>query len=95
LTEAQTLSQKAELFAVLQRSCSAISPDPVSFNKCPAAMNNAGLAFDRTYTRNYPIMYELYTLVGRNTAALVPALKRLLTNWPSAAARASDLLKGE
>ena len=25
-------------------------PDPVSFNKCPAAMNNAGLAFDRTYT---------------------------------------------
>jgi Putative aminopeptidase len=93
LTEAQTLNQKAELFAALQSSCSAISPDPVSFNKCPAAMNNAGLAFDRTYTRNFPIMFDLYTLVGRNTATFVPTLKRLLTNWPSSAARASDLLK--
>ena len=58
-------------------------------------MNNAGLAFDRTYTRNYPIMHELYTLFGRNTAILVPALKRLLTKWPTSAAQASDLLKIE
>jgi hypothetical protein len=58
-------------------------------------MNNAGLAFDRTYTLNYPIMHELYTLSGRNTATFVPTLKRLLSSWPSSAARASDLLKSE
>src|SRR5205823_8814010 len=48
LTPAQTLDAKAALFVELRQSCSGISPDPVSFNKCPAAMNNAGLAFDRT-----------------------------------------------
>ena len=52
------------LYDELERSCSAITPDPVSFNKCPAAMNNAGLAFDRTYTAHYPMFHELYTLLG-------------------------------
>lgn len=54
LTRDATLAGKARLFADLQQACSAISPDPVSFNKCPAALNNAGLAFDQTYTRHYP-----------------------------------------
>jgi hypothetical protein len=84
LTRQQTLAKKTELFAELQRACSAILPDPVSFNKCPAAMNNAGLAFDRTYTRNYPIMLELYGSLGKNTATLVMTLKRLLPSWPGA-----------
>ena len=43
ITQEQTLQKKADLFAELKQSCSAISPDPVSFNKCPSAMNNAGL----------------------------------------------------
>jgi hypothetical protein len=60
LSEAEALARKSELFAELEHACSAISPDPVSFNKCPAALNNAGLAFDRTYTRHYPLMYDLY-----------------------------------
>lgn len=93
LTQEQTLAGKAELFAQLELSCSEISPDPVSFNKCPAAMNNAGLAFDRTYTRNYPIMHDLYRRLGSDVATLVPTLKRLLANWPSAAASAADLMK--
>ena len=93
LTREQTLARKAELFAELQRSCSAITPDPVSFNKCPAAMNNAGLAFDRTYTRNYPMIHDLYTLLGGDTAALVSTLRRLLTDWPRAAANAHELMK--
>jgi hypothetical protein len=92
LTPAQTLERKAELFAELQQSCSAISPDPVSFNKCPAALNNAGLAFDRTYTRHYPMIHELYGLLGNDTTALVATLKRLMTNWPLSAARAADLM---
>jgi hypothetical protein len=95
LTPAQTLERKAELFAELERSCAEIAPDPVSFNKCPAAMNNAGLAFDRTYTRHYPILHDLYTLLGNDTPTLVATLKRLMTNWPNAAAKAADLIKAE
>jgi hypothetical protein len=93
LTPNETLERKAGLFAELQKSCSDISPDPVSFNKCPAAMNNAGLAFDRTYTRNYPMIHELYRLLGNDTAMLVSTLKRLLTNWPISAADVGDLIK--
>lgn len=92
LTPAQTLERKAGLFAELRQACSEISPDPVSFNKCPAAMNNAGLAFDRTYTRHYSMIHDLYKLLGRDPAKLVPTLKRLLTNWPTSAASAADLL---
>ena len=95
LVPALALERKARLFAELQGSCSAILPDPVSFNKCPAAMNNAGLAFDRTYTRNYPMIHDLYKLLGGDTARLVATLKRLMTNWPVSAANAADLLKAE
>lgn len=93
LTQAQTLERKAELFAELERSCAEIEPEPVSFNKCPAAMNNAGLAFDRTYTRHYPMLHDLYTLLGSDTSTLVATLKRLMTNWPSSAADAADLVR--
>ena len=92
ITSEQTLERKQALFAALERSCSAISPDPVSFNKCPAAMNNAGLAFDRTYTAHYPMLHDLYALLGGNTPALVSTLKRLMVNWPSSARVASDLI---
>jgi hypothetical protein len=95
LTQEQTLAKKSELFAELQQSCSAISPDPVSFNKCPAAMNNAGLAFDRTYTRHYPLMHDLYTSLGSDTSALVLALKRLMTEWPSSVTGVADLMRAE
>jgi hypothetical protein len=92
LTQEQTLDRKRELFAELQQSCSEILPDPISFNKCPAAMNNAGLAFDQTYTRNYPMLHDLYTSLGKDTATLVLTLKRLLPKWPSSAMGAADLL---
>jgi hypothetical protein len=95
LTAEQTLARKANLFAELERSCSEILPDPVSFNKCPAAMNNAGLAFDRTYTRNYPMIHDLYRLLGSDPSMLVSTLKRLLTNWPIAAARGADLMNAQ
>jgi predicted aminopeptidase len=95
LTEEETLARKSALFAELQQSCSAILPDPVSFNKCPAAMNNAGLAFDRTYTRHYPLMHELYTSLGGDTSALVLTLKRLMLRWPSSVTSIADLIKAE
>jgi predicted aminopeptidase len=92
LTREQTLERKAELFHELQRACGGIAPEPVSFNKCPAAMNNAGLAFDRTYTAYYPMLHDLYSLLGGDTPALVSTLKRLMENWPSYAAKATDLI---
>ena len=90
LSTDQVLERKEALYEELRSACLAISPDPASFNKCPAAMNNAGLAFDRTYTRHYPMVHELYKSLGGDTAALVVALKRLLENWPASAARASE-----
>lgn len=95
ITPAETLERKAQLFADLQRSCAQISPEPVSFNKCPAAMNNAGLAFDRTYTAHYPMLHDLYTLLGADTPALVSTLKRLMADWPGGAATAADLINGQ
>jgi hypothetical protein len=92
LTMAQALEGKAALFAQLRESCSGITPEPISFNRCPSALNNAGLAFDRTYTRNYPIMYALFDRVGSDPAALVSTLKRLMANWPSEASDAGELL---
>ena len=62
----------------LGRECAAIAPDPVSFNKCPAAMNNAGLAFDHTYTHQYPAMFDRYERSGENTRATILDLRRLL-----------------
>lgn len=95
LTTEQTLERKAGLFAELQRSCGDIAPEPVSFNKCPAAMNNAGLAFDRTYTAHYPMFHDLYTLLGGDTPTLVSTLKRLMANWPASAANAHDLIDAQ
>lgn len=95
ITPVQTLERKAELFAELQRSCAQIAPEPVSFNKCPAAMNNAGLAFDRTYTAHYPMLHDLYTLLGGDTSTLVLTLKQLMTNWPASAAKAADLINAQ
>lgn len=92
LTAAQALERKARLFAELEKSCSEISPDPATFNKCPASMNNAGLAFDRTYTRDYALVHDLYLLLDRDIARLVARLKRLLADWPAAASEAADLL---
>ncbi|OFV97682.1 MAG: hypothetical protein A3F68_05370 [Acidobacteria bacterium RIFCSPLOWO2_12_FULL_54_10] len=82
MTRQETLARKSELFTELNRECTSILPDPVSFNKCPAAMNNAGLAFDRTYIRYYPLLYEVYISQGEDIRATISALKRLMATGP-------------
>ena len=82
ISRQKALARKSELFADLNRECMSILPDPVSFNKCPAAMNNAGLAFDRTYIRYYPLLYEVYVSQGEDTKATIFALKRLMATGP-------------
>jgi hypothetical protein len=78
ITRQAALIRKQELFAALGQECGATAPDPVSFNKCPAVLNNAGLAFDSTYTRQYPAMFDLYQRLGQDTKATIQSLRRML-----------------
>jgi hypothetical protein len=84
---AEALERKEELFSELERECEAITPEPASFNPCPGASNNAGLAFERTYSRYYPKLYEVSEsrvrgAGGENAGATVAALKRVLDTRP-------------
>ena len=81
LTRDTALARKAALYSKLERECEASEP-AVSFNNCPTAMNNAGLAFDRTYARHYPTWFELHESLDRDTGATVAAFKRVLAAGP-------------
>jgi len=78
ISERQALAQKQQAFEELHQACLAINPEPKSFNRCPAANNNAGLAFDETYTKYYPLMYQLYLSKSRELKPTVEALERAL-----------------
>jgi len=82
VTRVQALDEKQKLFDELQQQCAAIVPEPVSFNKCPAAMNNAGLAFDRTYTREYPRVLEGHYSVGDDPHVSLDRLKTFSSASP-------------
>ncbi len=73
-TPESALAAKAKTFAGLHRECLAIRPAPSSFNACPAALNNAGLAFDFTYTRYYPLIHQVYVALGRDFHSTLRAL---------------------
>lgn len=73
----EALAAKQQAYARLERECKAIQPDPTSFNKCPGALNNAGLAFDRTYTEAYSFVWGIYLGNGRDPRATIAALQRI------------------
>lgn len=77
ISKAAALREKQSLFEELERACKAMDPDPVSFNECPAAMNNAGLAFDHTYTKHYALVYEFAASHGHDVPSLWKTLQRL------------------
>jgi hypothetical protein len=60
ITREAAAEQKEQLFTKMRIECNAMDPTPRSFNKCPAVSNNAGLAFDATYTKYYPLLYRFY-----------------------------------
>ena len=60
LSETAALKGKKEIFDDLFKECSAVEPAPATFNRCPPVLNNAALAFDHTYTKDYPLLYDLY-----------------------------------
>ena len=68
------LEEKESLFERLGRECREL-PDALSFNKCPGALNNAGLAFDRTYTEYYPLLYDVYVRKRRDLRSTMTVLR--------------------
>lgn len=79
ITEAAALEDKEKLFRELGAECLAL-PVALAYNPCPAVLNNAGLAFDATYTRLYPLMMELLPAVGWDRQA---AIRVLLEDLPA------------
>lgn len=73
MSRREALTRKDEHFAKLRQACEAL-PAPVSFNRCPAALNNAGLAFDATYTRYYPLFYAVFVARGRDPKSTIETI---------------------
>jgi hypothetical protein len=94
LSTADALAQKKTLFGEIQGECEAITPAPKSFNKCLSANNNAGLAFDMTYAKYYPLMYELYLASGQDLKATVSGTEKALAagSEPESIQRLQDLI---
>ncbi|MDW8354182.1 MAG: aminopeptidase [Bryobacterales bacterium] len=78
LSREQALTIKRGLFAALERECLAIAPKPRTFNPCPAALNNAGLAFDYTYTKHYPLLYRSFDALGGALSSFLDKIKSLI-----------------
>jgi hypothetical protein len=73
-SEQRALDQKSVLFAALERECRAIPGESRSFNKCVSAPNNAGLAFDYTYTKDYPLLYRVFLACARDARCTVQTI---------------------
>jgi hypothetical protein len=58
--------EQRSVLGSLAQECAAVSPRPRSFNECLSAANNAGLAFDHTYTKFYPLIYSVYAACGKD-----------------------------
>jgi len=76
ISTSEALREKCRLLEALQKECAAIQPDPRSFNKCVSAPNNAGLAFDHTYTKFYPLIYRIFSACGQDLRCTVEIITR-------------------
>jgi hypothetical protein len=66
LSQRTARDEQGQLLGAFEQECAAIPQKPVSFNKCLSAPNNAGLAFDHTYTKFYPLLYGIYVGCGKD-----------------------------
>jgi hypothetical protein len=78
ISEGEALIEKQAIFRALGEECRTINPEPRSFYRCLAAANNAGLAFDRTYTKHFALMFEIYRAHRRDLSATVRAVEYVL-----------------
>lgn len=92
ISRQEALKRKARLFDQLQQECASITPDPGSFNKCLAANNNAGLAFEVTYTKFYPLVYRLARVRELDVRATITALREVGRAAPRTEREAAELV---
>jgi hypothetical protein len=79
ISETAALAGKERLFEDLSRECSSVEPASATFNRCPPVLNNAALAFDRTYTKDYPLLYDLFLACGSDLKKMIEVLSSLST----------------
>ena len=84
ISKPRALTEKRLLFIRLERECAAIQPEPRSFNRCTPVANNAGLAFDYTYTRDYPLVYAVYQACRQDLRCTIEAIDRAPRKRPEA-----------
>ncbi len=78
LNRLETLTAKERLFDRATQECAAFGTGH-SINPCLPAANNAGLAFDHSYTRWYPPLYDLYQACGADLDRFLVELRALGT----------------
>ncbi len=78
LSKRAALEKKASIFSAIDRECAAIQGESRAFNKRLSASNNAGLAFDYTYTKYYPLLYRVLLSCERDSKCTIAAM----TNAP-------------
>lgn len=72
----EAIQQKALLFEEAARTCAGFGVGH-SINPCLPVSNNAGLAFDHSYTRWYPQIYALYQATGADLDRFLEELRGL------------------
>lgn len=82
ISKTAALKAKAGVFRRLDAECRSIIPEPRSFNRCVSATNNAGLAFDHTYTEYYPLLYAVFESCGKNLRCMVETVVNAPKNRP-------------
>ncbi len=79
MTEAEAIAKKQRLFAEAERACNTAEFASHAFNPCLSAANNAGLAFDYTYTRHYPLLFEVYRAYRGQSRPTIDAIRWALS----------------
>jgi len=72
ITARHAATKKAKIFSQLKIECNEL-PTPTTVWRCPG-FNNAHLAFSVTYSRHYPLAYELYMAKGQDLTATMQAI---------------------
>ncbi|MCW5962720.1 MAG: aminopeptidase [Bryobacterales bacterium] len=70
------IAEKARLFARAAEECAEFGTGH-SINPCLPVANNAGLAFDHSYTRWYPQLFSLYQACGSDLDRFLAELRTL------------------
>lgn len=73
---AETAARKRELLEGHAAECATFGRG-YSINPCLPVANNAGVAFEHTYTRFYPLLYALYESTGHDLDRFLRALRVL------------------